>query len=209
MIWLAGLTLAAVAIPEQIATARLGGFAPQIGFLAFIAGSWALPSSAPAGYVSAGADSVVTPIFAERSRDPGRPAGSPAYAAGLAALLALLVGAILVAGGLFRLRWIANLPATVPVTTGFLASIAVPHRGVPIARLAGPSRLAADDLLRPSCAAIAAASCRRTNLYALAPGFWRVSRSPFAAGKISPRIPGALAGMVLASLQRSLSFILS
>ena len=36
---IAGLTLAAIAIPEQMATARLGGFAPQIGFLAFIAGA--------------------------------------------------------------------------------------------------------------------------------------------------------------------------
>ena len=34
---IAGLTLAAIAIPEQMATARLGGFAPQIGFFAFIA----------------------------------------------------------------------------------------------------------------------------------------------------------------------------
>ena len=37
----AGLTLAAIAIPEQMATARLGGFAPQLGFFAFLAGSLA------------------------------------------------------------------------------------------------------------------------------------------------------------------------
>src|ERR1700694_2714669 len=37
----AGLTLAAIAIPEQVATARLGGFAPQIGFFVFLAGSLA------------------------------------------------------------------------------------------------------------------------------------------------------------------------
>ena len=30
--FIAGLTLAAIAIPEQMATARLGGFSPQIGF---------------------------------------------------------------------------------------------------------------------------------------------------------------------------------
>jgi len=36
---IAGLTLAAIAIPEQMATARLGGFSPQIGFFAFMAGS--------------------------------------------------------------------------------------------------------------------------------------------------------------------------
>ncbi|TIV26171.1 MAG: SulP family inorganic anion transporter, partial [Mesorhizobium sp.] len=35
----AGITLAAIAIPEQMATARLGGFAPQIGFFTFVAGS--------------------------------------------------------------------------------------------------------------------------------------------------------------------------
>src|ERR1700743_1689576 len=35
---IAGLTLAAIAIPEQMATARLGGFAPQIGFFALIGG---------------------------------------------------------------------------------------------------------------------------------------------------------------------------
>src|SRR6202011_568224 len=38
---IAGLTLAAIAIPEQMATARLGGFSPQIGFFAFMAGSLA------------------------------------------------------------------------------------------------------------------------------------------------------------------------
>ena len=37
----AGLTLAAIAIPEQMATARLAGFPPQVGFIAFIIGSLA------------------------------------------------------------------------------------------------------------------------------------------------------------------------
>src|SRR6266481_2532354 len=85
---IAGLTLAAIAIPEQMATARLGGFSPQIGFFAFIAGS-----------------------------------GSPDYQA-FAMALALLVGAILVIGSLFRMGWIANLLST-PVTSGFLAGISV------------------------------------------------------------------------------------
>jgi MFS superfamily sulfate permease-like transporter len=33
---LSGLTLTAITVPEQMATARLGGFEPQIGFYAFI-----------------------------------------------------------------------------------------------------------------------------------------------------------------------------
>jgi SulP family sulfate permease len=42
----AGLTLAAIAIPEQMATARLGGFTAQIGFFAFLAGSLAFVQAA-------------------------------------------------------------------------------------------------------------------------------------------------------------------
>ena len=36
---IAGLTLAAIAIPEQMATARLAGLGPEIGFIALIAGA--------------------------------------------------------------------------------------------------------------------------------------------------------------------------
>jgi hypothetical protein len=43
---IAGLTLAAIAIPEQMATARLGGFSPQTGFFASSRDRSALPCSA-------------------------------------------------------------------------------------------------------------------------------------------------------------------
>src|SRR6202166_3581116 len=86
----AGLTLAAIAIPEQMATARLGGFAPQIGFLAVIARAIGFAIFGANRAMSIGADSTITPIFAG-----GLPllvaSGSPQYAA-LAAILALLVG---------------------------------------------------------------------------------------------------------------------
>src|SRR5512140_3758883 len=60
----AGLTLAAIAIPEQMATARLGGFAPQFGFFAFLAGSFAFAMFGSNRFLSCGADSTITPIFA-------------------------------------------------------------------------------------------------------------------------------------------------
>ena len=60
----AGLTLAAIAIPEQMATARLGGFTPQIGFFAFLAGSLAFAAFGSNRFLSCGADSTITPIFA-------------------------------------------------------------------------------------------------------------------------------------------------
>jgi sulfate permease, SulP family len=49
---LAGLTLAAITVPEQMATAKLGGFEPQIGFYAFI--------GATIGFVVLGASRVLT-----------------------------------------------------------------------------------------------------------------------------------------------------
>ena len=52
----AGLTLAAIVIPEQMATARLGGFAPQIGFFAFVAGSVAFAVFGGNRFLSSGAD---------------------------------------------------------------------------------------------------------------------------------------------------------
>src|SRR5450756_1998660 len=59
----AGLTLAAIAIPEQMATARLGGFSPQIGFYAFMAGSLAFAAFGSNRFLSCGADSTITPIL--------------------------------------------------------------------------------------------------------------------------------------------------
>src|SRR5438105_15895866 len=61
---IAGLTLAAIAIPEQMATARLGGFSPQIGFFAFMAGSLGFAMFGANRFLSCCADSTITPIFA-------------------------------------------------------------------------------------------------------------------------------------------------
>src|SRR5260370_4193524 len=119
---IAGLTLAAIAIPEQMATARLGGFSPQIGFFAFIAGSVGFAMFGGNRFLSCGADSTITPIFAGGLVLMAA-SGSADYQA-LAVALALMAGVILVLGGLFRLGGIANLVST-PVTGGFLAGISV------------------------------------------------------------------------------------
>src|SRR5258707_13709648 len=59
----AGLTLAAIAIPEQMATARLGGFAPQIGFFAFMAGTPGFPTVGSNPLPAFGAGPPLTPNF--------------------------------------------------------------------------------------------------------------------------------------------------
>ncbi len=119
---IAGLTMAAVAAPEQMATARLGGFPPYIGFFVFVAGSIGFALLGANRFLSSGADSTITPIFAA-SIALIAATGTPHYAA-LAALLSLLVGVFMIGAGVFRAGWVANL-LSIPVLTGFLAGIAV------------------------------------------------------------------------------------
>jgi SulP family sulfate permease len=92
---IAGLTLAAIAIPEQMATARLAGFPPHVGFIAFIAGSLAFSLLGSSRVLSVGADSTIAPIFAG-ALGLIAASGSSHYLA-LSSLLALLVGATLIA----------------------------------------------------------------------------------------------------------------
>src|SRR5258708_40259714 len=99
----AGLTLAAIAIPEQMATARLGGFPPELGFVAFVAGSIGFAAFGANRFLSAGADSTITPIFAGGLVMLAA-MGTPEYA-GLAVVVALVFGSIFMCGGIFR-RWL-------------------------------------------------------------------------------------------------------
>ncbi len=125
--WLSGdavaaMTLAAIAIPEQIATARLVGMPPMSGLLAFAAGSLAFAAFGANRLMSVGADSTIAPIMAASLAGMAA-VGTPHYAS-LVTMLALLVGAVLVLGSPLRLGWVADL-LSIPVTTGFLAGVSV------------------------------------------------------------------------------------
>ncbi|MHC2439618.1 SulP family inorganic anion transporter [Bradyrhizobium sp. USDA 4451] len=190
---IAGLTLAAIAIPEQMATARLGGFSPQIGFFAFMAGSLGFAMFGANSFLSCGADSTITPIFAGGLALMAT-AGSPDYQA-FAVALALMVGVIMIAGGLFKLGWIANLLST-PVTVGFLAGISV-H--ILVSQLPGVLGLTTPDGPTLYKLGVLTETIGQTNPYTLMIGLGVLA---LVAGseKISARIPGALIGLVAATI---------
>src|SRR5215813_12231579 len=190
---IAGLTLAAIAIPEQMATARLGGFEPQIGFFAFMAGSVGFAMLGSNRFLSCGADSTITPIFAGGLAALAA-AGSPDYQAHAIAL-ALLVGVMLVATGVFRLGGIANL-LSVPVTIGFLAGISV-H--ILVSQL--PGVLGIEPPGGPTLDRIGAIvrHLGQSNPYTILIGFG-VLATVIVAEAISAKIPGALIGLVAATL---------
>ena len=118
----AGITLAAIAVPEQMATARLAGLPVATGFYTFVAGSVAIALLGDNAWMSVGADSTIAPIIAAGLMTAA--ARGPSDTIALAGALSLMVGAFLVLARLFRLGWVADL-LSVPVTTGFLAGIAV------------------------------------------------------------------------------------
>ena len=189
----AGLTLAAIAIPEQMATAKLGGFTPETGFFAFMAGSLGFALFGANRFLSCGADSTITPIFAAGLALLAA-TGTPEYGS-LAAALALLVGVLLVLAGGFRLGGIANL-LSVPVTVGFLAGIAV-H--ISVSQL--PSVLGLPSPGGPTLARIAglAGGLGKTNIHTLIIGFG-VLATVMVCERISARIPGALIALVASTL---------
>ena len=181
----AGLTLAAIAIPTQMATARLGGFPPDIGFFAFIAGTTAFAAFGSNRFLSAGADSTIMPIFAG-SLALLAPVGLADYSE-LAATLALLVGLILVLAGVFRAGWVADL-LSIPVVTGFLAGIAI-HIAISQApALLGLPGGEGEVFHR---LALIGHDIGKTNFLALAIGASCLACIVLFE-KISPRIPGAL-----------------
>jgi MFS superfamily sulfate permease-like transporter len=181
--------LAAIAIPEQLATAKLAGFPLEAGLYAFAAGTIVFAVLGTNRFVSVGADSTTAPIFAA-SLGALAAFGGTAYH-GLAGVLALSVGAILIALGIARAGWVADL-LSVPVTTGFLAGISV-HIVIGqlpallgIANPGGPLLLRLVDI---------ATQLDRVNPYACALGLAVLGVTVLSA-RVSERIPGALLGLI-------------
>jgi MFS superfamily sulfate permease-like transporter len=190
---IAAVTLAAIAVPEQLATARLVGMPPITGLLAFGAGTFAFAALGANRFMSVGADSTIAPIMASALAVLAA-AGTAQYA-GMAAVLALMVGVVLLIAGLGRAGWIADL-LSIPVTTGFLAGISV-HIIVgqlpDLFGLAAPSGNVAYQI------AAIARQLPHANPYPTAIGLGVLALA-LISERISSRIPGAFIAFVVSGL---------
>ena len=186
---LAGLTLVAIAVPEQMATSRLVGVPAGVGLYAFLAGSLLFALLGRSPHLSVGADSTIAPVMAVAVAGLAV-SGTPRYG-GLVSLLALMVGALVVMAGLLRLGWIAEF-LSMPVITGVLAGIALQIfvRQLPAvlglpgggSTTFGRLRMVADHLGRTNGWALLIAA----GVLAIVVGAEQVDR----------RLPGALIGLV-------------
>jgi SulP family sulfate permease len=144
-------------------------------------------------FMSVAADSTIAPIFAGGLAALAV-AGTPHYV-GLATLLAVMVGAVLLAVGPLRAGWLATL-LSIPVTTGFLAAIAIHIIIGELPTLLGTSAEQGHVLLRLWRIL---GHLREANPYPLALGMG-VLAVTLGAAKISTKIPGALIGVVGAGI---------
>jgi SulP family sulfate permease len=190
---IAGLTLAAIAIPSQMATARLANLTPQIGLLALVAGAIGFALLGDSKRLSVGADSTIAPIFAGGLATLATT--GPEHYAAAAATLGLAVGLILICAGAFKFGFVADL-LSIPVTTGFLVGIAG-H----ILVLQAPAVLGIEpghgSLAQEALSLILHA--QGANPWTLAIGLG-VLTIMLAGHALSPRFPGALIGLCLAGL---------
>lgn len=189
----AGLMLLAIALPGQLATARLAGMPPETGIYAFVAGSLAFAAFGANRFMSVAADSTIAPIFAGglAAIVGARSASYPE----LATLLALLVGVVLVVVGLLRAGWLATL-LSIPITTGFLAGISVHIIVGELPTLLGVPNEQGHVLVR---LVHTFGQAGHSNPYPLGLGAG-VLIVTIGAARISSRVPGALIGLVGAGL---------
>ena len=189
---IAGLLLTTIAVPEQLATARLAGLPPETGLIAFVAGSLAFAIFGANRFLSVGADSTIAPIFAGGLA--ALAATGTAEYAHLASLLALMVGAILIVAALLRAGWIADL-LSIPVTTGFLAGVAAHIVVSQLPALLGVAG-ASGTLLARLLAVLAEASA--VNPYALVIGLVTIGAAQLTE-RLAPHVPGPLIAIVAAA----------
>jgi sulfate permease, SulP family len=119
---LAGLTVAALALPSGMAFAELAGLSPVAGLYALLLPTVAYAFLGSSRQLIVGPEGAVAALVATALLPLA--AGEPARYAFLAALLALLVGGIFLLARIVRLGWIADYFSRA-VLTGYIHGVAV------------------------------------------------------------------------------------
>jgi len=119
---LAGVTLLAIAIPEQLATSQLAGIPAFAALVGFIGATLVFMFLGSNPIVSVGADSTIAPLFAVALLRVALPDSAQYYS--LVAGTAVVTGVMVLAVGLLKLGWLADF-LSIPIVTGFMCGIGV------------------------------------------------------------------------------------
>jgi SulP family sulfate permease len=188
---LAGLTTAAVVIPQAVAYASLAGLPVEVGLYVAIVPmvTYALVgSSRPLSVSSTSTLSILTAgalAEAGAATDPGR-------AVATASLLALLVGGILAAAGLLRLGFLADFNSS-PVLAGFKAGMGLFIAASQLGKVLGVP-VEGDDFFAKVWSALGQLGDANLATVALALGGLAAL---LALHRWAPKVPGPLVVVVL------------
>src|SRR4051794_5444162 len=120
----AGLVLTALLVPQGMAYAELAGLPPITGLYTSIFCLVGYAIFGPSRILVLGPDSSLGPMIAATILPLIGAKGDPARAIALASMLALLVGAITVLAGVFRLGFVADLLSK-PTQIGYMNGLAL------------------------------------------------------------------------------------
>ena len=186
----AGVTVAALALPSSMAYAELAGVPVSAGLYALLLPVLAYAFLGSAPRVVVGPEGTVALLVATAIA-PLAAAGSPEYAA-LAAMLAILVGAVFLVARLARLGWIADYFSQA-VLVGYITGVAIVLILGQLGKLVGVSS-DADGAIREAVDVLTHLS--DANGVTVVVGALSVALL-VVAGRVNKRFPGALVLVVL------------
>jgi sulfate permease, SulP family len=185
----AGVTVAAYLVPQVMAYAQLAGLDPVVGLWSAILPAIVYALVGTSRHVSTGPEST-TAVMVAASVAPFA-AGDPVRYAALAATLALLVGAICVAGGILRLGFLGDLLSH-PILVGYMTGVALIMVVSQLGRVTGV-RMVGDNALGQVAYLVANLGAIHLPTFALALG---VVIFLVAARYWTPSLPGPLLAVI-------------
>lgn len=185
----AGVTVATYLVPQVMAYAQLAGLDPVVGLWSAILPAIVYALVGTSRHVSMGTESTTAVMVAVAVAPLA--AGDPLRYAALTATLALLVGAICVAGGVLRLGFLGDLLSH-PILVGYMTGVAVVMAVSQLERVTGVP-IEGDSVLGQLADFVSNLGAIHAPTFALALG---VVVFLFAARRWTPSLPGPLMAMI-------------
>lgn len=189
---LAGVTVAAYLVPQVMAYATVAGLAPVVGLWAAILPLALYVLLGSSRQLSPGPEST-TALMTATALAPLAAGDGGRYAA-LAAMLAVLVGAVCLLGGLIRLGFLADLLSR-PVLVGYMTGVAVTMICSQLAKVTG-APVSGDEFVQQMRSLIGAIDEVHWPTLGLAAA---VLVLLIALARLLPQAPGPLIAMLLAT----------
>src|SRR6478609_9643155 len=191
----AGLVLTALLVPQGMAYAELAGLPPITGLYTTVLCLLGYAAFGPSKVLVLGPDSSLGPMIAATVLPLVTANGDPGRAVAYASMLALMVGAITIAAGVFRLGFIADLLSK-PTQIGYINGLALTIVIGQLPKLFGFS-VDGDGLITEATEFARGVADGRTVPAALCVGVGCLAVI-LLLNRFLPRIPGVLVAVVLA-----------